>query len=132
RGRVLGREMSLEVDLACDPDSAAEARRALGEFAGKLSPDRLEDARLLVSELVTNAIRHAGLNDHQAIKLTISPRAGGLRIEVRDPGRGFELSEPDPDPGRPSGWGLYLVSELSDRWGVDRCGDTRVWFELDS
>ena len=123
--------MSFEVDLACDPDSAAEARRALGEFAGRLPPDRLEDARLLVSELVTNAIRHAGLGDDQVIRLTVSALEHGLRIEVCDPGRGFRLTEPEPDPARPSGWGLYLVSELSDRWGVDRSAETRVWFELD-
>jgi anti-sigma regulatory factor (Ser/Thr protein kinase) len=123
--------VNVEVDLACDPDSAAEARRTLGEFAGELSPDRLEDARLLVSELVTNAVRHAGLGDDQVISLTVSSLADGLRIEVRDPGRGFDLTEPEPDPGRPSGWGLYLVSELSDRWGIDRSRDTRVWFELD-
>ena len=120
--------MNVEVDLACDPDSAAEARRTLGEFAGELSPDRLEDARLLVSELVTNAVRHAGLGDDQAIH----GNAGqGPPAVSRVPGRGFDLTEPEPDPGRPSGWGLYLVSELSDRWGIDRSRDTRVWFELD-
>ena len=41
------------------------------------------------------------------------------------------MSEPAPDPSRPSGWGLYLVRELSDRWGIDHDGETRVWFELD-
>ena len=54
-----------------------------------------------------------------------------MRVEVCDQGPGFELSEPAPDPARPSGWGLYLVRELSDRWGIDRDGQTRVWFELD-
>jgi anti-sigma regulatory factor (Ser/Thr protein kinase) len=120
-----------EVDLARDPDSAAEARRALGEVSDHLSPRRLEDAQLLVSELVTNAIRHAGLDEADTIKLVVETGDRALRIEVCDTGRGFELSEPEPDPARPSGWGLYLVRELSDRWGVDRGGLTRVWFELD-
>jgi anti-sigma regulatory factor (Ser/Thr protein kinase) len=120
-----------EVDLARDPDSAAEARRALGEVSDHLSPRRLEDAQLLVSELVTNAIRHAGLDEAETIKLVVETGDRALRIEVCDSGRGFELSEPEPDPARPSGWGLYLVRELSDRWGVDRGGETRVWFELD-
>jgi anti-sigma regulatory factor (Ser/Thr protein kinase) len=123
--------MRYEVDLASDPDSAAEARRALGEVSDHLSPRRLEDARLLVSELVTNAIRHAGLEDDDVIKLVVMTRERALRIEVCDPGPGFELSEPEPDPARPSGWGLYLVRELSDRWGVERSEHTRVWFELD-
>jgi anti-sigma regulatory factor (Ser/Thr protein kinase) len=120
-----------EVDLARDPDSAAEARRALGEVSDHLSPRRLEDAQLLVSELVTNAIRHAGLGDDDVIKLVVVAADRSLRIEVCDTGRGFEVAEPDPDPARPSGWGLYLVRELADRWGVDQDQQTRVWFELD-
>jgi anti-sigma regulatory factor (Ser/Thr protein kinase) len=123
--------MRYEVALARDPDSAAEARRALGEVSDHLSPRRLEDARLLVSELVTNAIRHAGLDDDDVIRLVVVTGDRMLRIEVCDPGPGFEASDPPPDPARPSGWGLYLVRELSDRWGVERDEQTRVWFELD-
>jgi anti-sigma regulatory factor (Ser/Thr protein kinase) len=123
--------MRYEVELTRDPDSAAEARRALGEISDHLSPRRLEDARLLVSELVTNALRHAGLGDNDVITLVVVTGDRALRIEVCDPGPGFEVSEPTPDPARPSGWGLYLVRELSDRWGVERNERTRVWFELD-
>ena len=119
------------MDLARDPDSAAEARRALGEVSDHLTPRRLEDAQLLVSELVTNAIRHAGLEEADTIKLVVETGDRALRIEVCDSGTGFELAEPEPDPARPSGWGLYLVRELSDRWGVERNEETRVWFELD-
>jgi anti-sigma regulatory factor (Ser/Thr protein kinase) len=123
--------MRYEVALARDPDSPAEARRALGEVSDHLSPRRLEDAQLLVSELVTNAIRHAGLHDDDLIQLIVVAGDRALRIEVCDPGHGFEVTEPDPDPARPSGWGLYLVRELSDRWGVESSVQTRVWFELD-
>ena len=123
--------MRYEVELARDPDSPAEARRALGEVSDHLSPRRLEDAQLLVSELVTNAIRHAGLDDGDLIKLIVVAGERAPRIEVCDPGHGFDVAEPDPDPARPSGWGLYLVRELSDRWGVEQSLQTRVWFELD-
>ena len=123
--------MRYEVDLARDPDSAAEARRALGEVSDHLSPRRLEDAQLLVSELVTNAIRHAGLGDDDVIRLVVVTADRSLRIEVCDTGHGFEVAEPDPDPMQPSGWGLYLVRELADRWGVEQDRETRVWFELD-
>ena len=123
--------MRYKVDLARDPDSPAKTRRALGEISDHLTPRRLEDAQLLVSELVTNAIRHAGLEDHDVIRLVVVTGDHVLRIEVWDSGPGFELSEPAPDPARPSGWGLYLVRELSDRWGVERNSETRVWFELD-
>jgi anti-sigma regulatory factor (Ser/Thr protein kinase) len=123
--------MRYEVELTRDHDSPAEARRALGELSDQLTPRRLEDARLLVSELVTNAIRHAGLVDGDVIKLVVVRGERALRIEVCDPGPGFEVEEPLPDPARPSGWGLYLVRQLSDRWGVERSEQTRVWFELD-
>ena len=117
--------------LARDPDSAAQARRTLVAVSDHLSQRRLEDAQLLVSELVTNAIRHAGLEQDATIRLVVETDDHGMRVEVCDRGPGFELSEPAPDPSRPSGWGLYLVRELSDRWGIDRDGETRVWFELD-
>jgi anti-sigma regulatory factor (Ser/Thr protein kinase) len=123
--------MRVEMHLERTPDSAAEARRALSEIEAHVSARRLEDARLLVSELVTNAIRHAGLSDVDRITLILEVEDASLRIEVCDPGPGFELAEPTPDPARPSGWGLYLVRELSDRWGFERDEQTRVWFELD-
>src|SRR5215217_2229121 len=122
------RAMRYAVDLARDPESPAEARRALGEVSDRLWPRRLEDARLLVWELGTNAIRHADLGVADVITLVVVTGDRALRIEVRDPGPGFEPRPPDPDPARPSGWGLYLVRELSDRWGVDRAADNRVWF----
>ena len=114
--------------LARDPDSAAEARRALGEVSDHLSQRRLEDAQLLVSELVTNAVRHA---EGEAVRLVVALTGGTLRIEVHDPGRGFELKPPPDDPLRASGWGLVLVEELADRWGIDHDPQTRVWFEMD-
>ena len=45
--------------------------------------------------------------------------------------RRYASAAPSPDPARPSGWGLYLVAELADRWGVDSDERTLVWFELD-
>ena len=114
--------MRYRIDLGYDPDSPAAARRALGDLADHLPRRRLQDAQLLVSELVTNAIRHAGLDDGDTITLS---------VEVSDPGPGFAPAELYPDSDHPSGWGLYLVRELSDRWGVERNALTRVWFELD-
>jgi hypothetical protein len=54
-----------------------------------------------------------------------------VRIEVENPGRGFELRPRSPDQERASGWGLVLVGRLADRWGIESDGSTRVWFELD-
>jgi anti-sigma regulatory factor (Ser/Thr protein kinase) len=121
----------LERELAVTPEAAAEARHALGDIADVLPDGRARDVRLLVSELVTNAVRHANLIDGDLILLVIELVDHHLRVEVHDPGGGFVPTSPSPDPARPSGWGLYLVAELADRWGVESDERTLVWFELD-
>jgi len=121
----------LERQLAVTPEAAAEARHALGDLADVLPGGRARDVRLLVSELVTNAVRHANLDDGDLILLVIELVDHHLRVEVHDPGGGFVPTSPSPDPARPSGWGLYLVAELADRWGVESDERTLVWFELD-
>ena len=120
--------MMIDVELPSTSSAPARARGALDQMEGRISPDRLRDVRLLVSELVTNAVRHAG---GDAVRLVIALKGTSLRIEVHDPGRGFELKPPPDDPLRASGWGLVLVEELADRWGVDQHPRTRVWFEMD-
>ena len=114
--------MRLERRFAVAPEAAAQARHALAEIA--LPDGRERDVRLLVSELVTNAVRHANLAADDAIILVVE-------TAVHDPGGGFVPRAPAPDPARPSGWGLYLVAELADRWGVDSDHRTLVWFEVD-
>ena len=121
--------MRIERELAVTPEAAAEARHALAAI--NLTDGRERDVRLLVSELVTNAVRHANLAPGDAILLVIDLGDRVLRVEVHDPGGGFVPRAPAPDPARPSGWGLYLVEELADRWGVDSDERTLVWFELD-
>ena len=92
----------------------------------------MRDVRLLVSELVTNAVRHAGLDAGAPIRLMIAAGDAVLRIEIADGGSGFEPRAPDPDPTRASGWGLFLVDELADRWGVEPADPgTLIWFEID-
>jgi len=121
----------VEHQLPVAPEAAAEARHALDDVSAAIPDTRLRDVRLLVSELVTNAVRHADLADSDVILLVIDVGEGALRVEVHDPGGGFVPTAPAPDPARPSGWGLYLVAELADRWGVDSDESTLVWFELD-
>jgi len=123
--------VKLERRLAVSPEAAAEARHALDELVEAIPDGRMRDVRLLISELVTNAVRHADLDAGDVIYLVIDVADQMLRVEVHDPGGGFVPSTPSPDPARPSGWGLYLVAELADRWGVDSDERTRVWFELD-
>jgi anti-sigma regulatory factor (Ser/Thr protein kinase) len=121
---------ALDLRLAPSPEAVPDARRALRALDDHVSPQTMEDLRLLVSELVTNSVRHAGLREAQTIELSVSISRDVVRVEVSDEGAGFELEPPGRDRTEASGWGLYLVGRLADRWGVDRGGITTVWFEL--
>jgi anti-sigma regulatory factor (Ser/Thr protein kinase) len=123
--------MRVERRLPVSPEAASAARHALDDLGDAMSDARLRDVRLLVSEVVTNAVRHADLAAGDAIELVVELNGGALRVEVHDPGGGVVPTAPAPDPTRPSGWGLYLVAELADRWGVDSDETTLVWFEFD-
>lgn len=125
-----------EIDLllAAGKQAPSEARRCLDELRGTLSRERLEHARLLVTELVTNAFLHGsrGTGD-ETIRLRVTMPDGALRVEVTDSGPGFEppaFTQAPPSPGGFSGRGLYLVDSLSERWGVSGRGPACVWFEL--
>jgi anti-sigma regulatory factor (Ser/Thr protein kinase) len=121
--------VNVDVELPRSNQAPATARRAVGRLDHRLSPRRLADVLLLVSELVTNAVRHAV---GERLRLVVTLEDGRLRVEVHDPGGGFKPQAPALDPARPSGWGLFLVDELADRWGVDAAPRTRVWFEMDA
>jgi anti-sigma regulatory factor (Ser/Thr protein kinase) len=114
-----------------DPTAFVEARRFVRETARSVQRGVLDDAVLLTSELVTNAVRHADLAAEDAIEVTVALDTRVLRIAVRDRGPGF-----DPEAARPrsdeGGWGLDLTRRLSSRWSVDRADHvTEVWFEID-
>jgi anti-sigma regulatory factor (Ser/Thr protein kinase) len=118
----------LSIQLPASAESPALARRALASMAG-LDEELLQQAVLLVSELVTNSVRHGADGE---IKLYARDDGKFLRIEVRDAGPGFT-----PRPGvraagalEPGGWGLLLVDRIADRWGVESDDGTSVWFEL--
>jgi anti-sigma regulatory factor (Ser/Thr protein kinase) len=117
-------ETVLTLDRTMDaPRQARDRVRQLPH----LGADHVEDAVLLVSELVTNAVKYGP--EHEAIRLIITTDDRATRFTVHDLGLGPlpEMREAgDPAPG---GHGLRLVDALADRWGVER-GSTRVWFEL--
>ena len=107
--------------------SAAAARRFLACVRDDVSERTLEDAKLLVSELVANAIEH--VREEGEIELRVSVARSVLRVEVLDPGPGFVVRQRSPDSDR--GWGLHYVDRLAARWAVDtEDACTRVWFEL--
>jgi anti-sigma regulatory factor (Ser/Thr protein kinase) len=114
------------VALPAQPQAAGAARRLLVREG--LDPDLDHTVTLLVSELVTNSIRHAGVQDGDRIVLAARLADDWARVEVRDPGPGFD---PDVRHGAP-GYGLRMLDMLAARWGVDHDDQgTRVWFEVD-
>jgi anti-sigma regulatory factor (Ser/Thr protein kinase) len=121
----------LEERLPGSLDAASTARTKLDAIRDLLPPDRFEDARLLVNELVTNSIRHAGAIDTGWIGLRIVATPSQLRIEVIDQGPGFDPHFDPPTLEQTSGRGLFLVDALADRWGVDTVDGTSVWAEMD-
>jgi integral membrane sensor domain MASE1 len=121
---------SIAIELEPVPGSPADARAALSPLAGVLPTAVYSDLCLQVSELVTNSVRHARLRPDDLIRLQVELSDRVLRVEVSDPGEGFSGNPPEPVPGEPGGWGLFLTEQLADRWGIDRdAGWTTVWVE---
>lgn len=113
--------------------SAAAARHSVGAVLTSFAPKSVsERVELLVSELVTNALRHARAKEDGAIKLKLNLTSSKVRVEVEDKGVGFDPPQkPAERSDQMAGWGLVLVNRLARDWGVVRDGSTVVWFELD-
>jgi serine/threonine-protein kinase RsbW len=112
--------------LPKSPGSAAQARLFLDQVREHVSLEVLDNARLLVSELVANSVEH--VREEGDIELRLALGDGVLRVEVLDAGPSF--SPPRRARGSDRGWGLHFVDRLASRWAIDRDGRARVWFEL--
>jgi signal transduction histidine kinase len=114
------------LELANGVDAPAHARElARASLAPHLPAVRRNDLLVLVTELVTNAVRHAAPSP-VVVHLAAAERV--VRVEVCDDGPGFEPVEREPGPD--GGFGLILLRTLSDRWGIATDDGTCVWFEL--
>jgi anti-sigma regulatory factor (Ser/Thr protein kinase) len=118
--------------LDAEPASVPQARRLACEVAADyLDPAQLNSFELVVTEVVSNAVRHGG-EPGDTIRLAVTPKDGYMCVQVTDPGPGLV-----PRPGAfesddDGGFGLFIVEQLTRRWGVTREDKrTRVWFELD-
>src|SRR4051812_44112552 len=121
----------IRVEFESGPAAAAWARNALLPLDERLEPVVMEDVRLLVSELVTNSVRHARMRESNHLRLDVTLAGDTLHVQVADSGSGFAPRARDAEKTKPGGWGLFLVEKLSDRWGVACNHLTRVWFEID-
>jgi len=117
--------------VAPEPHSVPRARERVIALAEPfVAAPRIADLRLVISEVITNAVRHGGDGD---MLVAVTPKPGYLCVQVTDTGDGFaprpRAFEPDDDDG---GFGLFLVERLTRRWGLTRENrNTRVWFEFD-
>lgn len=113
-------EVSLQIESNAKAPSLSRSR--LAAMRSKLEP-RFDDVVLVVSELVSNSVRHGSSNGID-VKVTAGP--GTIRVEVADDGPGFAT-----DVARGDGLGLTIVEKLSERWGLEE-GRSKftVWAEL--
>jgi anti-sigma regulatory factor (Ser/Thr protein kinase) len=108
--------------------SPSRARRGLDRLEGHVEDAVLANARLLVSELVANAVEHVPGDGEIGVEVTLA--VGVLRVEVHDTGGGFGDRPRAPRTEEDAGWGLHLVDLLADRWGTESGEGHRVWFEI--
>ena len=119
-----------DVRLPPRDDAAARARGAREAVRDRVPRATFDDAKLMLSEIVTNSLRHAGLRPDQFIRVWAVKRGNRIRVEVADPGRGFEPMRRAASDADDAGWGLYIVEQLASDWGMSTDGDTSVWFEV--
>ena len=120
----------IALELPAEPHSAKVARDAVAGLDGHLG-DVFGDVVLVISELVSNSVRHAGLDAGSPVQLSVNIEGETVRVAVRDPGPGFTPPGAPTDPAHVGGWGLVLVEQLAERWGVEHDGEANVvWCEL--
>ena len=127
--------MRVDRSLRVGAAAPSEARQALTTLSTRVDGTSYDDLRLLVTELVTNSLRHGELTAGDTIDLGVVLAPGSVRVEVHDPGVGFGSAGAEEPLEDTRGWGLYLLGRIADRWGVLRQANgvhgTCVWFEID-
>ena len=123
----------VELAVEAGPRAPRVARTLLAQALGeRVAEPELANAQLLLSELVTNSVRHSGVPAGAELVVRLRVWDGGCRIEVEDPGHDGAIAPRSRDPVEPGGMGLHMVQSLSERWGLARAagGPTRVWAQL--
>jgi anti-sigma regulatory factor (Ser/Thr protein kinase) len=124
--RHRGERISLELDRNADAPGAA--RRGLDSIDHGLDHEREYAVKLLMSELVSNAVKYGG--DGPVI-VEIESTPGCVRVEVDDSGPAFIPMPRSIELDTPGGWGFVLVDELASRWGSS-VRSAQIWFEIDA
>ena len=114
------------IELLVSARAPRQARRWVLERGNYLPQRYVDMLLLLVSELVTNSVRHSGAAPGDRIGITLERGDGTIHVDVQDGGPGFDRRDLRPGPH-----GLQLVEAGADRWGIEGSAPTTVWFELD-
>jgi anti-sigma regulatory factor (Ser/Thr protein kinase) len=123
--------MELLVTIPADALAPQVVRGALGVLAPLFPSAFIDDVRLLTNELVTNAIKHGGLERSDELEVHAESWPERVRVEVVGGNRPINLRPAGTVSDQTSGWGLVLVGALSNRWGFRHRDETAVWFEID-
>jgi anti-sigma regulatory factor (Ser/Thr protein kinase) len=117
----------LGLELPRTPESPGISRRWLEErFAAELDDCRLATAKLLISELVTNAVLHG----RGRIGVCAWSERDHVHVEVTDEGTTFARGIRTPGLDGRGGLGLAILDAEATRWGIGEDATTRVWFDL--
>jgi anti-sigma regulatory factor (Ser/Thr protein kinase) len=134
----LGRELvsrppvaTIEREFAPNTTAPAGAREVVDVLDGILEPRMLDSLRQVVSELVANAVQHGSPEPSAGVMLRIFLFPTVVSAVVEDNGPGFAAPPRVPGEGAVRGWGLHLVHELADRFGVESGSPNSVWCEID-
>jgi two-component sensor histidine kinase len=119
----------VERSLSLGPSAPAAARRLVGDIP--LDDDARGKLELILSELVTNSVVHAGEGGGTELSVRLRRESERVRGEVCGDGPRFDWAPHDPDLGEPGGLGLMIVDQLTERWGICHNSQVCVWFECE-
>ncbi|MEX0796403.1 MAG: ATP-binding protein [Acidimicrobiia bacterium] len=117
----------MNLTLETNDQAPRISRQKLAERQSEFEP-RYDDLALVVSELVSNSVRHSG---YGTVSVSVKRTMDRVRLEVKDPGPCFDPDHTDsPDHINGDGMGLQIVNRVADAWGIDSEGDCTVWVEM--
>lgn len=127
--QTIDRSERMQIELPLEPESAQRARSAIAPLGAHADVSSFDDVRLLVSELVCDALAMDPRPAHGAITMEAQVSGGLTQVNVRFDGVSIRLPATKPQPAE-AGWGVYLVQTLATRWSARHTGgSTHVWFE---
>jgi anti-sigma regulatory factor (Ser/Thr protein kinase) len=124
--------MRVQRSLPADATAPRLARDALADVSLRIPRNTADDLRLLLTELVTNVVKHADLRDGETIDLNVRTQPEHVEALLSYPFHGDFAPAIPFEPDAESGFGLFLVDQVCDRWSmVETQGRMQAWFEVD-